>query len=692
MYPDVVVILCTPGERRALASLFNDNPEVQQSLLRATTKTSIATASLKSDGSFGELVYEKNERTDLDLATTPGTGAIYQAGLESVFARRSVLSQSPPGFVFLKMSGERSAYFLRASEALSDTERVHFVACSLLEMLSAREQRANPIEVIYLDTMAIASLAYVLRDLYAELFSKRLKPRVISFHSYEGFADIDRPLPGSSLCLISASSSMNLHRKWIDATRCYEEEAITIVTFSEVANLGKNLWQISAPGGSASQTTHPSVRDLRIVGENFLPDQIPARMVLLTERDHKLSEWAIKGPVYSDGGIFSCHKREGFKSTRGVYVSSSAILDLPDTEIFIEKQLTGKTPISTQLIIYQDDEGSAQLAEKCQQFLKRVSGRTIKSVSASELDAATFADDQAILVVAAVVGRGTELLSISRDLRTRHAGPRHYLILFQVCPEIRDADVLRKNLRFSSTGQQISVSLMDSIAVGTGIAKVFREEHTVLKRLNADAMPRAIAKRLADLDSENGLPEGVFLPVPAEEGAQLVLRPDFAFWEPSYSSSADHGSCVLATVAAMLQRAREHNGFERDEARLSSDALQHVVLDPENFARFNDGIIQAALLKTAHPHELNYTSTPEASARMKSILRQVFTKHEHQQGEASLEFATALASRRLRLSMSDTTDLLAMCRDQLAGDGDWESLILTILGLMTDNKSGEAPF
>src|SRR3546814_13919276 len=41
---------------------------------------------------------------------------------------------------------------------------------------------------------------------------------------------------------------------------------------------------------------------------------------------------------------------------------------------------------------------------------------------------------------------------------------------------------------------------------------------------------------------------------------------------------------------------------------LYSDTIQHVVLDPQNFNRFNDGISQASLLRQAHPSELNYFS------------------------------------------------------------------------------------
>ena len=83
-----------------------------------------------------------------------------------------------------------------------------------------------------------------------------------------------------------------------------------------------------------------------------------------------------------------------------------------------------------------------------------------------------------------------------------------------------------------------------------------------------------------------------------------------------------------------------------------------MVLDPENFLRFNDGVLQASLLRAARAHELDYSAAPELSEIMREFLEKVFQNHHRSYGEAAPEFALALASGQLRLAATDTRLLL----------------------------------
>jgi hypothetical protein len=79
----------------------------------------------------------------------------------------------------------------------------------------------------------------------------------------------------------------------------------------------------------------------------------------------------------------------------------------------------------------------------------------------------------------------------------------------------------------------------------------------------------------------------------------------------------------------------------------------HVALDPENFSRFNEGIIQAALLRSALPSELDYRSDTRASGYMAVILSRIASKFDSPQ-VATLEFIIALATKRMQLTENDT--------------------------------------
>ena len=47
------------------------------------------------------------------------------------------------------------------------------------------------------------------------------------------------------------------------------------------------------------------------------------------------------------------------------------------------------------------------------------------------------------------------------------------------------------------------------------------------------------------------------------------------------------------------------------------------VLAPENFARFNDGILQSSLLRLATSHELDYSTTHEFSKTITHMIKNI---------------------------------------------------------------------
>lgn len=218
LFPDAVVIVCVPEETELILEVLKKNPDAQQALARASSKVCVAICAIDKSGVLTSPKYVRNPRQSLPLIESKLQGNIYEEGLKALFSVKNVLVEAPAGFTFVKPSQDRSTFFLRAEEALFETDRVNFLAYALLERIAKREESAKgPIEIIFIDTMAIASLAYILRELYAELFGHP-PPRVVSFHSYGGIEDVPRPRAGTSLCLISASSSMNMHRKWLNLT------------------------------------------------------------------------------------------------------------------------------------------------------------------------------------------------------------------------------------------------------------------------------------------------------------------------------------------------------------------------------------------------------------------------------------------------------------------------------------------
>lgn len=682
LHPDAVVFVCIPKEVQQMLAIFQGDDGVKQALERASSKVCVAVCEIDQKGHIGNPIYIRNEPKSLPLIEAGEQEEIFKTGVSQLFDSPSVLSPAPDGFAFVKPSRRRSKYFLRAEAALCESEHVHFLAFALLAKIAKREEETNGhISVIFIDTMAIASLAYAVRELYHELYDKP-KPRVESFHSYRGMKDIRNPLPGTSLCIISASYSMSMQRDWWEQTRCSHSEVFTLVTFKGAKDSEHAIYVFDKTDPLAGNADFRGLRDIRIDGESFSQEEVPLKSVLLTVNAHKSDSWFDLGPEYSKLGLFSIMKAgQPRDEVRPIFINGERLFKHDKFQEFLSKEMMQKVPLSVQAIVHQDDSVSKKMAGECLKLIKIIrSEGEIRIVSASELDSVHLAKEDALLVVAAVIGRGTKLRSISRDLRDLHLGARHYLVGFQLGESINDCEKLKNDLRFSATKSSITISVFEARAIGRTIGDAYENEEKILSSWAHLPKLTRIKERLFEMHERCGLRNGAFLPSSMRDDELLKLRKDFAYWEIGYSLEFDHSAAVLLTVASILQYAREHKAFQDDGHRLASDSFQQVVLSPENFARYNDGVIQAALLRAAHPSELDYSSSEENSRRMADMLSGIFKLNERQQGEAALEFAFALKSERLKLADKDMTRLQGEVRE-LCGEEKYVDLMKDLLGV-----------
>ena len=139
----------------------------------------------------------------------------------------------------------------------------------------------------------------------------------------------------------------------------------------------------------------------------------------------------------------------------------------------------------------------------------------------------------------------------------------------------------------------------------------------------------------------------------------LSIQPGFVFWPKSLPRESGHRQAdVFFTIASVLQQLRA-NAFAPGERRIISNWFQQTILAPGNFGRFNDDVIQAALLRAAHPCELNFADTVTESRELGRLLRRVIVASQSPRGGAASEFLLALATRRLQLCRDDVTYVLA---------------------------------
>ena len=695
--PDGIAIICIETEVASVAKAIKKEPELQVAIGRLKGRIALYVCSVQKSGKIvlNQKICNVNKLDEERLKSA--SSRIFNSGLEQLFTSHHVLVEAPSGFTFVKPSGDRSTRFLRAEDALTEVENVHFLSCALLAKINSRHSHIEgPIEVIYIDTMAISSVAYALCDLYRLLYNHP-RPRVVSFHSHDGLEDFRFPLRGTSLCLISASSSMRLEGKWREKSHCHPAEVVTLLTFDSAENFKDALFALTDEKGPKDFNSSRELRDIRIAGERFAPEDLKPKKILLRKEAHKSESANTFSELFSKDGFLSVQRKvsANSKKVRPIYISDGVLPQLKEYQAFLDKALMQRVPASLSAIVHQDDDASEAMAKECAQRLKPMlrNGAKLKVISHKDLQQQKnfIKRDGGLLIVAAIVGRGSKLLSIGRDLRPIHIGAKTYLVGAQIAETQSQINSLVGNLRYSAEGSLIHVDVFASVAIGESLSLSYDREQDALSKLNLEEIGSPIAGRVIDIaGTTKGLLKNALMPWGPSLKKELTLRPDFAYWEFKYKKVGNYTPAVLLTTAAILQQARDSKKIAHAN-RLGTDAFQQVVLDPENFARYNDGVIQAALLRAALPGELDYSSENEASRYMTDFLVKVFVQHTQAQGEAALEFALALHTNSVKLTKEHHEELIQLVTIPLAGNTAAKKLLRILLGIEPPPISSTLP-
>jgi hypothetical protein len=632
---------------------------VQSALLRFDGRLPLYVLSLNLETFAVRLIQTVGNRTESSKAIErlfSRTADWLDAGLKTLFNPQNVVVRAPAGYVFHKPSSRRSSFFIRADIALASSAATSFVALGILFRLFKSYGRIpDGLKVIFVDTMSVATTAFALRELLSHAGIKSM-PQIESFHSYGGMEAVGSPLPGTSLCIISASSSMNLHREWIEQKRLSDRDAITLVTFDDSRDKAFALYAM--PTESRPDEPNSSAKyDIRIAGENFFPVLEPPRNILLTKTNHSCRQYSDIFFQLRDNGVFGTFRASTSKPTRrSLFIDGEALLASEHLRSWVNTKLPHWLKAGTKQVIFQDDISSKVLAQHIAYIATQLGETIPKILSAKEVSRHTIDSDAATVCVALVVGRGNALLTLSRELRNCHRGPRLYVIGAQVSESAASLQNFDGNLKYSSHGATIDVLRMNTFLADDSIGESFREELSQIY-FNGNArvdnhLPSCLHTRVKQLRAGwQDKPEPVLLPSGKNLDSVLALNEDFAFWPKGYTAGPYQAE-VIGTMAAIFQNARTSKSMDVSQ-RLRSPMLMQVALDPENFARFNEGIIQASILRVALPSELDYRGDTDASGFMRVLMERIAARMGEPQ-QAELEFLTALVIGRLQLNAEDS--------------------------------------
>lgn len=650
--PDYLVLLVSQHEFEAAANACATDTALKAALERGKTIWSRHLLGIDGFGKRSGQLRLGGTRPLDDANLSAVLRATFQSGLEYIAKKQEVVKFAPPGCVFSKPSGDISGWFLLAADLLHVESEIAFIAMVVLARFG---ETLDEVRTIYIDTMAMQPLARAVIAL-GQANGRSLSPSVESFHSYEGLAALQAESPNRIVCLMSASTSGALARKFIERTRCGPDRVLICLDVvddrdgSGILINAKKLFRLDV---QEHKRRHHGAARVQLAGEFFASTARPPRSVVLAAKhavsglSDRIQSMLLKNVLTLD------YAAPGAKLPRAIAVDGTALLQLEPFKKWLRRRIGWSVPVSVRWIIHADDPVSAELAKSCREILRERGIAEVQEIlNAADLAARQpVADESGVLVVSAVVRSGTQLSSISRDLRTfAPASPRVYIVGIALPTSQSSYKIAESNLRKGLGDWNYSVETWASIPVGhVDSMSSWDEERDLLSSIETQAdegeFLNWVRTRFRALSSTGTSNSSVKFNGTTSEGI-LPLRPGFIYL--GKEDALEDPAAVYTIVAATLQNAREGEGLPARD-RLSSSDFEQVVISPECFNRFNDGLIQASLLRCAYVSELDYSCSNQLSAEIARIVRKFLLQHKQERGEAALEFALALATGRLRL-------------------------------------------
>jgi hypothetical protein len=635
------------------------------------------------------LFYDSDGYINFESANgkAPSIDDIQYQGLYKIFESNKGILYSDISYHYILPSGKHSPYFIRVGNILNNHPEVYFISFWLLKYIK------DDCSKIYYDTSSILAILITTLQLRYSLDNPK-RFELISFSSYEKVDEFE--FDSDSLVVVSASNSGNLQNKI--KFKNPSVDLITIIYNSRVNLDVECLLNISQfvdlsnykqyKGYEECEYCKLSSTPVNIAGEQFLPLKLATQKVTLTRECSP--DWLrsfMKQFAYKN--IIVCNKKENGK-TREIYLDLSThhpTINIPfegETKKLIEydsefiKFIENKIPISLKYIIYLDDPASKIIADQVYNFVESKLPIIKPPISHVNLESIESDEKCSALIIASSIASGNRLNSVSKELRRHEKLSLVYLIGVMRTISDKSTRNLISNLQVRedklSTNQ---VHYLTKIHIPDNHSKYNNDllkspwqiEKIQIENLLKDGHENDFLIERNQILSQNGLQDQLFWYNPIDK-KQLVLNKNFAFFKFEDLCSGDfvqpRQSEVYFIISSILHNLRiYHTSIDKPVitgGRRVIPLLQHEhmksILSPDNFIRFNDGIIQACILRAATPAELNYSIDGGYSHEMKQTLLSLFSNPKSQSSEAILEFLYAFWRKRIRLINKDTEEFL----------------------------------
>lgn len=586
--------------------------------------------------------------------------------MTSIFNSRQGFVEATSTYHFENPSGRHTERFIRVSNILVRGAEIAFIGFCTLPFIPPKAS------VAYLDT---PSLYAVVAAINAQRVSFSTSSPILAdnFASYAGVGSYQFTQIENAAVLISASSSGTLATDLI-RDQHFAPEQVTHLLFLGKDKSGSNIvcdLSRDTVANDEGVATFPAVEealDCRLCVSGSHPiklqgDQFefagPQQDSLLIAKADAPTGLATLMKRTAGGGIFGVGlSRSSGRHPRLFNIDPVAMLAHPPFEARLDYVLRRSIPSSMRHVIAIDEE-SIPFAQKIANF----SFNAARVLSREAIDTIAKETESAIVIAAAVIESGRSLLDVSRDLRSiaPHA-PLQYLVAFSKSTGTPRRDALDRTLTQTVNPFPYEVTEVERMVLPlSSEASAWASELTLLidptvQSLALPSIQPTIASRVSRLrKASQTLCDDLFLA--NAPNSTLRLQPGFVFWPEGVPEKVHSQADVFFTIASVLQQLRA-NAHKVAKPAIRSNWFQQTILAPENFGRFNDDIIQASILRAAHPYEMNFADAPADSREIGRLVRRIILAASTDRGGAAAEFLIALATHRLRLCRSDVAIVL----------------------------------
>lgn len=668
LVPDEVVVVVRETSRTDTATAIREHRDLRRVRRRLSPHATVTVIGFDRKGA----------EVNREVAT--GTGAKSEITLSEI-GRRSATAifldhggfvEANASYHFRNPSGRHTDRFMRLSNLVVCHAEISIIAMTLLPLIP------DDAVQVHVDTPAMFTLVSAVNEHLWKLQPGRQPLRCDSFRSYLGVQTYDFSGSETAVVLISATSSGSLgsivEKREVDRSRIAHVLYLGAASprFPSAVDLSFDK-KLNPLGMTEARETYLepncALCDAGSIAVDLRGDQFdlsgPEFEPLTLKKTDAPDRLASTMDRLAGSGAFGVSVASG-ATGRQYRVDADRLSLAPEFVKRLDYFAKTHVPSSARECIMLNDDSEQFAKELCAR-----AGVAPDFVPRSGIDGLDRADTQAgvplngspIVIAAAVIESGRALLDISRDLRkVRPNSPQIYIVgLVKSVSTARRQELERTLVQTQEPSPHRFAAIEELVLPSAGAPNAWQAELMFLDDVVAGGavLSETLANRRALLRRTSApLIDELFV---ANGAVPLVLQPGFVFWPPELPERATAKPTqadVFYTISAVLQKLR--TTAPKPGARaLRANWFQQTLLDPSNLGRFNDGVIQASLLRAARPTEIDFSGEVGGRLDAARIVGRIIAGAHRPRGEAASEALIALGSKRLRLPSAKLPDILA---------------------------------